>query len=368
MAAAATTAAGATIDSTEAPQIIEHIHHGLTHTPYDTRWVPCSARLVCMGIYPKAKGALQVFELSKGELRLVSETQKPHGIKCGTFGASSIEDRALACGDYSGNLSIYDLERQEMPVFSVQAHSQIINAIDGIGGQEVGYGAPEIVTGGRDGCVRVWDPRINEPVVSLEPDDGQAVRDCWTVAFGNSFNDEERCISAGYDNGDVKLFDLRTNTLRYETNVGNGVTSVEFDRRDIEMNKFAVTTLESKFRVYDARTQHPSEGFAYLSEKAHKSTVWLARHLPQNRDLFMTGGGNGGFNLYKYSYPSPRTTTAKDNHPMGVPGSVELLNSRVISTQPIVSLDWSADKQGLCCLACLDQTLRVYIVTKLHKF
>ena len=80
---------------------------------------------------------------------------------------------------------------------------------------QVGYGAPELVTGGRDGCVRVWDPRVGEPVVSLEPDEGQAVRDCWTVAFGNSFNDDERVVAAGYDNGDVKLFDLRTNSLRW---------------------------------------------------------------------------------------------------------------------------------------------------------
>jgi hypothetical protein len=36
------------------------------------------------------------------------------------------------------------------------------------------------------------------------------------------------------------------------------VTNIDFDRKDIEMNKFAVTTLESKFRVFDARTQvHP---------------------------------------------------------------------------------------------------------------
>ena len=76
---------------------------------------------------------------------------------------------------------------------------------------------------------------------------------CWTVAFGNSHSDEDRCIVAGYDNGDVKLFDLRTNSIRYETNVANGVTSVEFDRKDIEMNKLAVTTLESKFRVFDKR-------------------------------------------------------------------------------------------------------------------
>lgn len=76
-------------------------------------------------------------------------------------------------------------------------------------------------------------------------------------------------------------------------------------------SQLVVTTLESKFRTYDMRTQHPTSGFAYLSEKAHKSTVWLAKHLPQNRDLFMTGGGNGGFNLYKYHYPNSRVKQDK---------------------------------------------------------
>jgi WD repeat-containing protein 92 len=142
-----------------------------------------------------------------------------------------------ACGDYDGKLCIYDLERNDLPVYSVQAHSSIVNAIDGMGGVEVGYGAPELVTGSRDGCVRVWDPRVQQPVLSLEPEEGVAARDCWTVAFGNSFSDEERCVCAGYDNGDVKLFDLRTNSVRWETNVSNAVTCVEFDRKDIEMNK-----------------------------------------------------------------------------------------------------------------------------------
>jgi hypothetical protein len=44
----------------------------------------------------------------------------------------------------------------------------------------------------------------------------------------------------------------------------------------------------------------------YVHIQAHKATVWCVRHLPQNRDLFMTGGGNGGFNLYKYHYPQNR--------------------------------------------------------------
>ena len=215
----------------------------------------------------------------------------------------------------------------------------------------------------------MWDPRIDTPVLSLEPEDGQSARDCWTVAFGNSYNDSERCVTAGYDNGDVKLFDLRTNRVMFETNVKNGVTCVEFDRNDIEMNKFVVTTLESKFRLYDLRTYHAADGYTCLTERAHKSTVWLCRHLPQNRDLFMTGGGNGGFNLYKYHYPPSRSKEhPKDKAPVGVMGSVELLNSRVISTQPIVSYDWSMDREGLGVACCLDQTLRVFIVTKLNKY
>lgn len=54
--------------------------------------------------------------------------------------------------------------------------------------------------------------------------------------------------------------------------------------------------------------------------------------------------------------------------PKGVPGTVELLNARVVGTQPVVAFDWSPDKEGLAVMACLDQTVRVFIVTKLHKF
>ena len=46
-----------------------------------------------------------------------------------------------------------------------------------------------------------------------------------------------------------------TNTMRWETNVGNGVVGLEFDRKDIEMNKLVVSCLESKLHLYDMRTQ-----------------------------------------------------------------------------------------------------------------
>lgn len=369
------------MDTADAPQMIEHIRQSVTFTPHDTKWIPCSARFVSCGISPGGKGVLNVYELTNGKLktRLECKALRPNGIKCLTFGASRLEDRLVASGDYGGVLSMFDLERcgdsntqkdkNAAEVFSVQAHESIINSIDGIGGANIGHGAPEIVTGGRDGVARVWDPRVNYPVVSLEPEKGAASRDCWTVTFGNVYNEEERCVLAGYDNGDVKLFDLRTHSIRWETNCNNGITCAEFDRKDIEMNKVIVATLESKFKCYDMRTQHSNDGFASLTEKAHRSTVWLARHMPQNRDIFMTGGGNGGFNIYKYHYPLKRVGKhKKDGSPIGVMGDIELLNSRVISTQPIISFDWSPDRVGLCCMGSLDQSLRVYIVTKLDKY
>lgn len=346
----------------------------MAFTPHDTKWIPLSAKFVSCGISTGGKGVLVVNDLTRDELKtaLNCENLLPCGIKCCTFGASRIHDRNIAVGDYNGCLSIFDLstssisnnnnnnkESSPKSLFSIQAHDGLVNCIDGIGGTSVGHGAPEIVTGGKDGIARVWDTRVDYPVVSFEPDEGSAHRDCWTVSFGDSHSDEDRCVVVGYDNGDLKMFDLRTNTIRWETNCSNGVTSVEFDRKDIPMNKLVVTTLESTFRCYDVRTFHAKDGFSFLKEKAHRSTIWLARHLPQNRDIFMTGGGNGGFNIYKYHYPLNRVTKhAKDGLSVGQMGDIELLNSRVISTQPMTSFDWSPDKAGLCCLSCLDQTIR----------
>lgn len=51
-----------------------------------------------------------------------------------------------ACGDYNGKLAIYDLERNDVAVWSANAHKSIINAVDGLGGPESTYGAPELVS------------------------------------------------------------------------------------------------------------------------------------------------------------------------------------------------------------------------------
>ena len=58
----------------------------------------------------------------------------------GTFGASDIECRQLALGDFHGHLSVVDMSRPGEAVYTGQAHTNIINCIDGVGGLGVGAG------------------------------------------------------------------------------------------------------------------------------------------------------------------------------------------------------------------------------------
>ncbi|KAL3137434.1 Dynein axonemal assembly factor 10 [Trebouxia sp. C0010 RCD-2024] len=350
------------------PRILELLQTSLTVTIHDTKWIPGTAKFVALGEYARNTGCLQVFELQDNTLQKAQEIEKPARFKCGTFGASSMSERQLATGSFQGQLQMWDLEHTKEPVYTATAHASIINQIDGSGGQSNGFGPPEMVSCGSDGCVRVWDVRQDDqPVSSFEPLKGSQARDCWCVAFGNSYNDEERCVLAGYDNGDVKMFDLRTNKLRWEGNVRNGVCGVQFDRRDINMNKFVVTCLESQFHVYEARTQHPHEGFASLTETTAKgASLWKPAHLPQNRDVFMVTAGDGTAHLYKYKYPDQRRVKDANGKAMGVIGSLELLAEQSLSSQPVTSFDWSADKEGLFCCGALDQTVRVGIAIKLN--
>ncbi|KAJ3130260.1 WD repeat-containing protein 92 [Nowakowskiella sp. JEL0407] len=360
------------------PQIVVHIQKSLNFTAYDVKWIPTSARFVVLGQHSRGTGALQVYELNKGDLKLCAETEKEHAFKCGTFGASSLRDRHFATGDFSGYMNIWDLDRLDTPLYAVKAHEQIVNCIDGCGGIGGNTGPPEIATGSRDGTVKVWDVRQKDkPVAKIAPAEGEAMRDTWAVAFGNSFNDEERVVCAGYENGDIKMFDLRNLSLIWETNVKNGVCSLQFDRKDIRMNKIVASTLESNIFAFDLRTHHPKEGFASVKTKEKdNTTVWAVRHLPQNRELFISSGGNGGLSLYKYNYPSKRSKPDSSHTPkneekqleIGVAGTIEQLQRVSVADQPISAFDWSADKRGLCAFTSFDQSVRVGIVTKLDQY
>eukprot|EP01117_Protostelium_nocturnum_P012616 TRINITY_DN4643_c0_g1_i1.p1 TRINITY_DN4643_c0_g1~~TRINITY_DN4643_c0_g1_i1.p1 ORF type:complete len:369 (+),score=104.39 TRINITY_DN4643_c0_g1_i1:35-1108(+) len=350
------------------PQINILGNKSLTFTVYDTKWIPSSSRFVVLGSHARGIGVIQIYEMQKNELVLRSENDKQSPFKCGTFGATSLEERHLATGDMNGRISTWDLQRPESSVWTSKGHEQMIYCIDGIGGIK-GGGAPEIVAGSRDGKVSVWDVRTTNPVLKLDPAPSSYTNnvpsDCWTVCFGNSY-DQNRVLGAGFANGDVKLFDLRTSKTLWMTNVGKGVCNMEFDRSDIEMNKLVVTTLGATFRVYDMRTRgESSDTFAHVQHSAHESTIWNVKHLPQNREVWATTGGDGKINLWKYEYPAQRKIKTKEGKEEGVAGTVRSLTSLEISTQPVLAFDWNQDKEGLFVTSALDQSVKVGAVTRL---
>ena len=61
------------MDSLVKPQIITHIEKSLNYTIFDVKWMPSSAKVVVLGSHPRDTGAFQVYEIYKGELKLVLE-------------------------------------------------------------------------------------------------------------------------------------------------------------------------------------------------------------------------------------------------------------------------------------------------------
>ena len=53
------------------PQIILHIQKTVNYTLFDAKWIPSSAKFVVLGNYARGSGALQVYEVSHGEIKCV---------------------------------------------------------------------------------------------------------------------------------------------------------------------------------------------------------------------------------------------------------------------------------------------------------
>lgn len=372
------------MDAESTPQVLELAKVSIGHSVFCTLWLPASPRFITLGSRPNATGSLQVHEVQGRDTECNCDITLTSACRSAALASPSLEDKHVAIGAFDGSLSLHDVQavrsQSRGETWGVTAHSGIVNAVDACVGTAAGTGSPEVVTGGRDGAVRVWDLRqkgapVATFVGSAEVNGGKStdpnatgVRDCWSVAFGNSVSSEERVVAAGYDNGDIKLFDLRKGTVKHSINVHNGVCDLQFDRKDIAMNKLVGSCLESMVHVFDLRTLHPSKGYAQLEEQAPgNGTAWCARHLPQNRELMAVLAGSGDVYLYRYHYPDQRRVTDSEGKAVGVPGTLEKLTGKHIAEQPIGSLDWSPDKLGLAVCAAYDQAVRVLAVTKLDK-
>jgi len=344
------------------PQIICHQSRPCDYTLFDIHWVPSSPRMAVCGSTTSGEGVLALYTLAPDGVQEVSRTNRKKALRCGTFRSSCKQDRHFATGDFAGGLDIWDLEVIGEPLTSVKAHGDIINAVDGGGGD--GPGAPELVTGSRDGLVKVWDRRqLEKPVVTMSPREGEARRDCWTVAVGNNYSDCDRMVAAGYANGDIRVFDLKTMSVFWETTLPHGVCRLEFNSQDTAMDRLLAVTVEGGVCVWDANT-FGGKGGGVVYEGGDQATVWTGRHLPQDKDVIMTGDGVGNVELIKMK--QAKKVLTKDGTTKEVPGKLEKLCSVHLSDQPVSSIDWSPDKTGLAATTSFDQSIRVVFTTNLQ--
>lgn len=339
-------------------------------TLFDCRWVPCSTRFVVAGTHTNGHGILRVYNSDSNKLeQLVNIERKRHPFKCITFGATSLADRQPTTGDFDGNINVWDIENKRA-VWSVKGHSSIVNGIDGIGGKQTAcvQGTPKIVTGSRDGSVKVWDVRIKErPIACMKPMEGVTIHDCWSVAFGNS-SSQDQVVAAGFDNGDIKVFDLRNMSIYWETHVSTGVCSVSFDSSVELMSKLSATCLQGCVHLWDLKGLDKSESFSKFTEKIDNNnhTIWGGRFLYQNRNVFVTIDGSGAVKSWKYEDPKLSSETNNDNS-KNVPSYLEKLQECQISDQPISAFDWSPDMPGLAVSTSFDQKVRLLAFTNLDK-
>lgn len=339
-------------------------------------------------------------------------------MRCASFGASPAGGAFFATAGQDGALRWWDTERLASSSSSSAAtatsaelwrvpgaHAGVVHALDGVGGALRGHGPPEFLSGGEDGCARLWDPRVaaaSGPVAAFEPPPAAAAAvppggcapapsgvgggggprpqparppACWAVALGGAADRERRVAAAGWSTGDVRAWDLRAPSagplLAARLPGGRGVTSLEFDRRTIEKNRLVATGLDGALRSFDLRTLHPTDGAAVAgvtnAAPGAACTLWCVRHTPQDRETAAVCGGAGRVWLYRHRYPAAGRAEPHpgDGLPRGVGGELAQVGWHDVSTQPVVCWDWSPDRHGLAVCGALDQHVRVFAVTRL---
>jgi len=334
-------------------QILEHSATPVDYTVFDVRWVPSSPRLVVCGSSLAGEGTIRMYSLAGQGLTEIGSTKRPKAIRCGTFRSSSLEERSFSTGDFGGHVAVWDLEEMGEPVEEVVGHQDIINCISGHCG-----GGGQLVTGSRDGLVRMWDRRnMRSSTVTMEGDER---RDCWAVTT----LENGMFVAAGYSNGDIRVFDIKAGKVYWETSLPLGVTSLQFTGgKGAKLDRLVASTLGGGMFVWDMQTMHKVQGFTRTDLRLEKTTVWTGNPAPQDEGLLLATLGSGAVELIRFKEPGHRVMIGGDGGNVGTPGDFEKLCSRQVTDKPVTSSDWSKDKAGLVVTSSFDQKIRVLIVT-----
>jgi len=315
---------------------------------FSLAWIPSSARFCTLGTDIKGKGNLSIYSLNGREIIETESVSVENTLRCSTLETSNVSNRQIGTGDFSGNLCIWDLETMKQEK-SVGAHADVLTCISGDSSTST-----NIVTGGRDGEVKLWDQRnLDSPSIKMVPEVGQTRKQCWSVCQThlNSTNDanQSNYVAAGFDNGDIKVFDVRNSKIAWETSLSRGVSKLcviprNCDKDDKSENILMAGTVQGK--MYTWNMLKPAD--TPLQQQLDKGTVWEATSLSQNKNLVVTVLGTGAMVLVNLEEDK-----------------INKLLSHQVSEPPLTGLSASQDKPGLIATSSFDKTIRLFYYTGL---
>jgi WD40 repeat protein len=129
-------------------------------------------------------------------------------------------------------------------------------------------------------------------------------RDCWALAA----YDEGNVLAGGYENGDVKIFDLRQRRVFWESNLSCGVQDVQFGGSKLTMFVGLTDGSLQAFGCFND-SMNPMKISGQQSSSRGKCVWGMDTHRQQ--DMIVVYNGDGELQLWEFSPKSPEMNLRK---------------------------------------------------------
>ncbi len=226
--------------------------------------------------------------------------------------AWSPDSTRIMTGDRNGAIRVYDVDSEEV-LFSTKEHEGSVNSVAwSPGGKWLASGGDDN-RGNKDKTLILWDWESGEsiPIVDHTED-----------VFGVAFSPDGKILAAGSEDGTLTLYDVDTRRkIEQRMDHSELISSVAFNTLGIPI--LASGGMDQKVELYKIATQQPLGNLFTDGKGSLKSLQFLS-----NQELLMLGSQSNDSTLWQAQIED-----------MKMMGEEELLSSPEIPTAAVISVE-----------------------------